>query len=83
LRSVGAVAIHDTTDSPEFSFDLVRKLDMPIVRYPGGNFVSGWDWKDSIGLQLKEKIVEEGDIEMIVTVIRIRRLVMIRGFNQA
>ena len=29
--------------------DLVRKLDVPIVRYPGGNFVSGFNWEDSIG----------------------------------
>ena len=24
--------------------DLVRELDVPIVRYPGGNFVSAYDW---------------------------------------
>ena len=29
--------------------DLVRGLDVPIVRYPGGNFVSGYDWEDGIG----------------------------------
>ena len=29
--------------------DLVRKLDVPIVRYPGGNFVSGFNWEDSVG----------------------------------
>lgn len=29
--------------------DLVRKLNVPIVRYPGGNFVSGFNWEDSIG----------------------------------
>jgi alpha-N-arabinofuranosidase len=28
---------------------LVRKLNVPIVRYPGGNFVSGFNWEDSIG----------------------------------
>lgn len=27
----------------------VRRLRLPIVRYPGGNFVSGYDWKDGIG----------------------------------
>lgn len=27
----------------------VRRLKLPIVRYPGGNFVSGYDWKDGIG----------------------------------
>ncbi len=29
--------------------DLIKKLDVPVVRYPGGNFVSGFDWEDSIG----------------------------------
>jgi alpha-N-arabinofuranosidase len=29
--------------------DLVRELDVPIVRYPGGNFVSGYNWEDGIG----------------------------------
>lgn len=29
--------------------DLIRALDVPVTRYPGGNFVSGFDWEDSIG----------------------------------
>lgn len=29
--------------------DLVKKLNVPVVRYPGGNFVSGFNWEDSIG----------------------------------
>lgn len=29
--------------------DLVLKLRVPIVRYPGGNFVSGYCWEDGIG----------------------------------
>ncbi len=29
--------------------DLVRRLRVPIVRYPGGNFVSGYNWMDGIG----------------------------------
>ena len=29
--------------------DLVRELGVTIVRYPGGNFVSGYDWEDGIG----------------------------------
>ena len=29
--------------------DLVKKLNVPIVRWPGGNFVSGYDWEDGIG----------------------------------
>lgn len=29
--------------------DLVKELDVPIVRYPGGNFVSAYNWEDGIG----------------------------------
>lgn len=29
--------------------ELVRALRVPIVRYPGGNFVSGFKWEDSVG----------------------------------
>lgn len=28
---------------------LLRMLDAPIYRWPGGNFVSGYNWKDGIG----------------------------------
>ena len=27
----------------------VRELGVPIVRYPGGNFVSGYNWEDGVG----------------------------------
>ncbi len=27
----------------------IRKLNVPIVRYPGGNFVSGYNWIDGVG----------------------------------
>ena len=29
--------------------DLVRETAVPVVRYPGGNFVSGYNWEDGIG----------------------------------
>lgn len=29
--------------------DLVKQLDVPLVRYPGGNFVSAYNWEDGIG----------------------------------
>jgi alpha-N-arabinofuranosidase len=29
--------------------DLVRELGPPVLRYPGGNFVSGYTWEDGIG----------------------------------
>ncbi|MCP4027568.1 MAG: alpha-N-arabinofuranosidase, partial [Sphingomonas sp.] len=28
---------------------LLRELDAPVYRWPGGNFVSGYDWRDGIG----------------------------------
>ena len=29
--------------------ELVKELKCPLVRYPGGNFVSGYNWEDGIG----------------------------------
>lgn len=29
--------------------ELVKELNVPIVRYPGGNFLSGYQWEDGIG----------------------------------
>ncbi|OYD07168.1 arabinosylfuranosidase ArfA [Paludifilum halophilum] len=29
--------------------DLVKQLNVPVIRYPGGNFVSGYDWEDGVG----------------------------------
>ena len=29
--------------------ELVRELGVPVVRYPGGNFVSGYKWEDGVG----------------------------------
>lgn len=28
---------------------LIRELNVPVVRYPGGNFVSGYHWEDGVG----------------------------------
>ncbi len=43
---------HPTADANGFRQDvmhLIRALNVPIIRYPGGNFVSGYDWKDGVG----------------------------------
>ena len=43
---------HPAADEEGFRkdvLDMVRRLHVPIVRYPGGNFVSGFHWEDSIG----------------------------------
>ena len=29
--------------------DAIRRLRMPAIRYPGGNFVSGYRWRDAVG----------------------------------
>ena len=31
------------------TLELVKELNVPIVRYPGGNFVSGYKWEDGTG----------------------------------
>ncbi len=47
---------HPTADDEGFRQDvleLVKKLGVPIVRYPGGNFVSGYRWEDGTGDKAK------------------------------
>lgn len=43
---------HPEADKAGFRKDvlkLVNELNVPIVRYPGGNFVSGYNWEDGVG----------------------------------
>ena len=43
---------HPSADEEGFRrdvLDLVREIGVPIVRYPGGNFVSNFYWEDSVG----------------------------------
>ena len=43
---------HPEADEQGFRKDvlaLVKNLDVPVIRYPGGNFVSGFNWEDSVG----------------------------------
>lgn len=43
---------HPTADADGLRGDvleLVKELQVPIVRYPGGNFVSSFRWEDSVG----------------------------------
>src|SRR4030042_496941 len=45
---------HPQADAEGFRKDvleLVQALQVPIVRYPGGNFVSGYNWEDGVGPQ--------------------------------
>ncbi len=53
---------HPTADELGFRrdvIDLVRRLGVPIVRYPGGNFVSGYNWEDGIGPKDKRPVRTE------------------------
>ena len=36
-------------------YDALKEAGLPAVRLPGGNFVSGWNWKDSIGPMAERK----------------------------
>ena len=43
---------HPSADENGFRTDvsaLIKELGVPLVRYPGGNFVSGYNWEDGIG----------------------------------
>lgn len=47
---------HESADDMGFRtdvLDLIKKLDVPAVRYPGGNFVSGYHWEDGTGDKAK------------------------------
>ena len=50
---------HPTANASGFREDvigLVRRLQVPLIRYPGGNFLSGYDWKDGIGPDRKKRL---------------------------
>jgi len=40
--------------------EAARGLGVTILRWPGGNFVSGYDWKDGIGSRNKRPVRPEG-----------------------
>ncbi len=50
---------HPSADNDGFRTDtmaLVKDLRVPIIRYPGGNFVSNFYWEDSVGpLEARKK----------------------------
>lgn len=49
---------HPSADELGLRTDFIKGLresGLPCVRLPGGNFVSGWSWKDSIGPRDKRK----------------------------
>lgn len=49
---IGTVSLMPADNIEGFRADvleLLRELNSPIYRWPGGNFVSGYNWKDGIG----------------------------------
>ena len=57
---------HPQADEQGFRADvleLVKGLNVPIVRYPGGNFVSGYNWEDGIGpvISAKDALISLGE----------------------
>ena len=53
---------HPTADKDGFRNDVaeaVESLDLALVRYPGGNFVSGYFWEDGIGPREKRPTKKE------------------------
>ena len=49
---IGAVSLMPADNIDGFRADtleLLRQLDSPVYRWPGGNFVSGYDWRDGLG----------------------------------
>src|SRR3954464_1307561 len=47
-------------DSNGFRTDVlgeIKKLGVPIIRYPGGNFVSGYNWLDGVGPKKDRPVV--------------------------
>ncbi len=48
------------SDSNGFRKDVleeIKKMGVPIIRYPGGNFVSGYNWLDGVGPKDKRPVV--------------------------
>jgi len=50
----GGIYEPDHPEADEMGFrrdviEMVKQLNVPIIRYPGGNFVSGYNWEDGVG----------------------------------
>ncbi|MEO3944288.1 alpha-N-arabinofuranosidase [Gorillibacterium sp. CAU 1737] len=64
---------HPEADESGFRQDvasLIQELRVPLIRYPGGNFVSGYNWEDGVGpvesrpkrLELAWRTVEPNEV---------------------
>jgi alpha-N-arabinofuranosidase len=50
--AIGAVSLMPSDNVHGWRSDtlaLVKQLDAPVYRWPGGNFVSGYNWRDGLG----------------------------------
>ena len=50
---------HPDADEEGFRKDIIaltRELQIPFVRYPGGNFLSGYNWEDGVGPREKRPV---------------------------
>jgi len=45
----GGIWTADGRQMRQDTLALIRPLRPPVVRYPGGNFASGYHWEDGIG----------------------------------
>ena len=53
-------SLHADTDGCRSDvLDALRRLDMTTMRYPGGNFASGYHWQDGVGSRDKRPTVRE------------------------
>ncbi|MNN43655.1 Intracellular exo-alpha-(1-_5)-L-arabinofuranosidase [compost metagenome] len=64
---------HPTADEYGFRQDvaeMIKEIGIPIIRYPGGNFVSGYNWEDGVGpvaerprrLELAWRMIETNEV---------------------
>jgi alpha-N-arabinofuranosidase len=49
LGTVSLAAADNVSGIRADTLELLKQLDAPVYRWPGGNFVSGYNWKDGIG----------------------------------
>ncbi len=52
VLKIGCVSLMPADNVDGFrkdTLELLKQLDAPVYRWPGGNFVSGYDWRDGLG----------------------------------
>ena len=47
--TIPARSLSDSNGFRKDVMDEIRQMGVPIIRYPGGNFVSGYNWLDGVG----------------------------------